>query len=142
MAICSKAMVVSSTLWSAGFSPLMPVDGVPLLVLDAPERRERRLELGIVRHAREGVGEHGRLVLDAVHENDPAACKGVNVLLAVRRQRHLAPRADLALERNASLLARIHAHAPGSSSRTVRGNSARRVPLDETVRFGHAVQCF
>jgi hypothetical protein len=87
-----------------------PVDGVLLLVLDATEGGQLALQIGIVTRAREGVGEDAGFHLDAVHQDDAAPCKSVNVLLAVWRQHHLLPRPHLPLQRNTTLVERIHRH--------------------------------
>ncbi len=143
-----------------------PVHGVLLLVLDPAQGRQRRLEVGVVGHARERVREDARLVLDAVHEDDPAPRERVDVLFAIGRECDVLPRSDLPLDRDAALFERIHRHGllrgkdhpTGGNSRAAdrsrssptrwdgRGGAATRVaPGDRRARLAgsldHATDC-
>ena len=70
-----------------------PVDHRRLVMLDAPDLRQRHAQLAI--HSRGGVREAHRLHLDAVHQNDAHAREGVVVQLADRLAGQLAPREAL-----------------------------------------------
>jgi hypothetical protein len=87
-----------------------PVDGVLLLVLDAPDGGQPALQGGVVADARKAVREHARLVLDAVHEDHAAARERVDLLFAVGGHGHLRVRSELLLDRYASFTKRIHSH--------------------------------
>ena len=85
-----------------------PVDQRLLVLLDAPDARERRLQVAV--HARAACAEAHRLRLDAVHQDHAHARERVVVELADGRPRHLAPGEHLAIERHPFFGENIQAH--------------------------------
>src|SRR5256886_16768476 len=139
MATCSKAMVVSSTLWSAGFSQLM------VFCCWCSTRR---------RAASPALSSGSSDTRPKAWENPDASFS--MPFIRTMRQRVKASTSCLRYGGSATWLhARIWRSSgmPRSSngfmamplvpsSRTDAGDCARRGPLDERIRFGHAVQCF
>jgi hypothetical protein len=87
-----------------------PVDQRRLVVLHAPDVGKRPLQRLV--HARAGVREAHRLVLDAVHEDDAHAGIRVVVELADRLLDEVAPGELLPLERDAAVIENARFHGP------------------------------